>query len=497
MKNKNQLRTALFISGTALFNFLFWNENLGINLLIFNIFIVVGCLLNYKRNQKTITLSITTTLLSLFVVYHNSDIAKTFYWCSLIILIGYTHSNKLRSIPYAIYEALSNYFTWFKQIKVIKKTGNTSIFMKKYSRLLRLIIIPVIVTFIFYALFKAANPIFDEYTTAFWDSFYTTLETFFADFSFWHLLFIAWGASLMGWIFYVKKESSAIDKEFPLAEILIRKKIKVIKTEYSPKVNPIALVNENNAGTMLIAMVNLMLLLVNIIDINWIWFGFDYAETTHLSQFVHEGTYLLITSIVLSMVILLYLFRNNQNFYPRSKRLMQLSYAWIIQNIVLVVSVGIRNYHYIHEFGLAYKRIGVVFFLLTTIAGIITMAIKIRDKKSGFYLTRVNAWVVYGCFFILSIANWDTVITEYNINNSKKFIDYEYLFSLSSNGLPLINETSNIPYTSENNWKTYKLNIQTLTNKVHNFNKYWENSSWVSWNYADHKTYNYLKTIKK
>ena len=60
---------------------------------------------------------------------------------------------------------------------------------------------------------------------------------------------------------------------------------------------------------------NVLLLVVNAIDINWIWFGFKPAPGFDLTQFVHEGTYVLILSILVAMGIVLWFFRRNLNFY--------------------------------------------------------------------------------------------------------------------------------------------------------------------------------------
>jgi hypothetical protein len=72
---------------------------------------------------------------------------------------------------------------------------------------------------------------------------------------------------------------------------------------------------------------------------------------------------MLILSILLSLGILIYYFRSNQNFYPKNGFLKAAAYLWLVQNAVLSVSVLIRCGYYISEYGLAYKRIGVVIFL--------------------------------------------------------------------------------------------------------------------------------------
>ncbi|MFT7072048.1 DUF4153 domain-containing protein [Patiriisocius sp. Uisw_017] len=63
--------------------------------------------------------------------------------------------------------------------------------------------------------------------------------------------------------------------------------------------------------------------------------------------------------------------------------------------MILAISVGIRNFWYFEYYSLAYKRIGIFFFLTATIYGLYTVLIKVKDKKSSFYLFRNNAWSVF------------------------------------------------------------------------------------------------------
>src|SRR5690606_28371186 len=90
---------------------------------------------------------------------------------------------------------------------------------------------------------------------------------------------------------------------------------------------------EYKIGLLVLAVLNLLLLAVNVIDIQWVWIGFEVPLHFNLRQFVHEGTYLLILSILISIGIVLYLFRGSLNFHPKNKWLKILGKAWIIQNV--------------------------------------------------------------------------------------------------------------------------------------------------------------------
>jgi hypothetical protein len=121
-------------------------------------------------------------------------------------------------------------------------------------------------------------------------------------------------------------------------------------------------------GLIFVFMMNALLVLLNIIDIQFTWIGFDPAQVDNLAYYVHNGTYLLIFSIVMSMLLLLYFFRGNQNFYTKNRFLKFGAYFWIVQNAFMALSVGLRNLYYIeYYYALSYKRIGVMIISILTI----------------------------------------------------------------------------------------------------------------------------------
>jgi hypothetical protein len=244
--------------------------------------------------------------------------------------------------------------------------------------------------------------------------------------------------------------------------------------------------NEYKIALMLIVSVNVLLLIINIIDINFLWFSFDYSQAGNLSKLVHEGTGTLILSIFLSIAILLYYFRKDLNFYQNNKLLKYAAYTWIVQNVILIISVSLRNYYYIDFYGLTHLRIGVGVFLLITLIGLVTLWIKIRDLKSFFYMFRVNTWAIYAVWMGLTLVNWDMLIARYNLSNTfKNGVDYTYLLTLSNKTLPIIYENrEKLPSEANKNW----LNV-----RIEQYFKHQNEYTWCSWNMADSQAVESLK----
>ena len=124
------------------------------------------------------------------------------------------------------------------------------------------------------------------------------------------------------------------------------------------------------------------------------------------------------------MTIIIYFFRGKLNFYSKNQFLKTLAYIWIGQNALLAASVLMRNMQYINSFGLAYKRIGVLIFLILIIIGLATMVQKVAQRKSFFYLLNANSWATYIVLIFATSISWDTYITNYNL----KFKEVDFIF---------------------------------------------------------------------
>jgi hypothetical protein len=255
-----------------------------------------------------------------------------------------------------------------------------------------------------------------------------------------------------------------------------------------------ALKNMNTVGLISLLLLNILLLVVNIIDMTYIWFGFEYTKDVDLYKMIHQGTDMLIISILLAMSIVIIFFRGNLNFYRRNNSLKYASYAWLIQNSILVISVLIRDYYYINQTGLAYKRIGVLFYLVLVMVGLATTFWKIYKKKTTYFLFRVNAWAVVVLMVSATTVNWDELIASYNFSHSNKILmPVDYMVTLSNKALPLLEKHADI--LEDQIRKQKQLGFPStvcegcvrtkLLEKQIDFTKEQESLTWLSFNLAD------------
>lgn len=508
-------RTMLFIMLLAVYNFFFWQEAFGLNAVIFTV-LLTGSLLYLNPEgikNKYVIVSLAAMFISCaLVLIHNSAFSNFSLFITGITFTGFVHQKQVSSVFTAFSTAGLSFFMFpYNIIEGLKKSGNKYKVMRYVFKSFKLAVIPVIILIIFYSMYAYSNPLFNSYSETFLGTINDFLFNFFKYYPFERFAFIFLGLIIVMGILYNVNITAFKELDLKFLSFLKRDKLNklVMKTgaqKYRPaiiqigllKPKNLSLISEFKTGIMLLVMVNLLLLCLNIIDIKFLWFGFNFADVTNIAYYVHNGTYMLIFSILLSMAILLYLFRGNINFYSRNSPLKFLAYLWIFQNAVMASSVALRNIYYMeYYYALSYKRIGVMIFLLLSFIGLVTMVLKIKDRRTTFNIFKINAAAVFVVMLLISVFNWDIEIAKFNLTNPKReSIDVEYLIDLSSDVLPLLAQNKDILeraylYRSFGH-QSGSTGLQEFMRKRKRFLTTYKSHTWLSWNYADYETYKYL-----
>lgn len=503
IKTKKQIKTIAVLLLSVIFNVVFWKENIGINYLIYTV-PVVGFLIAMRpsclKNTPTL-ITMGGTLLSMgALIFLHSTFSIVLFFISALLFVAFYHQNELKSIYYALASNFANVPMCFKGLFQKEGTSNKKpLLSQQTKKWLKLTVIPIIITFVFFLIYREANPIFFRYTENLLDEIGYFFENLFKDFSLMRFWFFGLGTWISAYFifFHSQKKLSVLDQK--QNNVIAR-----IKFKYKYYLNPVALLNEYRTALITLILLNGLLLLVNTIDIWKVWFNFSYIEGIDLSGALHEGTYLLIFAILLSIGVIVYFFRGNINYFSKNKTLVKASYAWIIQNFVLAGTVAVKCFYYIHYQGLTYKRIGVLLFLLVVVSGLILMLVKIKHKKSIHFLLRTDSWIAYGIMVFACLVNWDGLIVKNNLKlDYPSHIDYRYLLDLADRTLPLIVEHYQ-QFEDNNHYKSvkyrhYQFPYETkLTNvldkRIYKFRLEHEKNTPLSWNYDDYATYQALKS---
>ena len=405
------------IIAALLFSVLFFKQSLGLNMIVFSLVTLVVLIFYNKEKFKTksvLLLSVTFVLSGFIVFINHSLLSILSYVACFFTLVGTVAST--RASIYVkwfngIYSSVAGYFQ--RTFDKGSTESTTDSHLKKeidVFHVAKLIGIPLIFIIIFILLYKNGNPIFEE-----------LIDKINFDFiNFQWLLF-----TFLGY-FLISNISKPITVE-PITENDIAHPNELVK---KTKISEDILYKEQQLGTTLLGLLNILLIVFIITDLISIIQNQDLASS-EMSQQVHKGVNTLIASILIAISIILYFFRGSLNFYEKNRTLKTLTYCWIILNIVLVLLIAIKNYDYITTYGLTYKRIGVNIYIFLTLVGLVSTFIKVLSIKNLAFLFRRNTQIAFLTLVICSLVNWDKTITAYNIQKAEQFIGVDYLIRLS------------------------------------------------------------------
>jgi len=490
---------AIFISALLL-TLLFYKQGIGLNLLLFDILLLVWLFVTQQidlKQQNVLISFIGFISSSVFTVVSYTIYGYCIHFLALFIFIGVLNYDKVRSLFSAFAmatAALPNAVISFSN----RITGTTVKGRKVGSSIyrIRIFLIPLVIIFIFLAIYSNANDKFGDGVSVITASMESGWESLFANIS--PGLIFTYLLCLLISIFLLIRVRNAY---FFNLDNKAKEQLQRIRKKNLFNFSFFGLKNEYKAAIFLLFTLNIILLILNGLDVYFVWFNFSW-DGDSLKQFVHEGTWLLILSILISIAIVLYFFRGNLNFYTKNAFLKKLSYIWIIQNGVLVISVAIRNFWYIEYYALAYKRIGVILFLLLTLYGLYSVYTKIKVKKTAFYLFRTNALALYLILIISGLVNWDGVIARYNFAKAdQSFTHYSYLSHFSDKALPHldvsldrireIEKFKQTKFSFEKDMSSAEF-YETIQKSKAAFKEKWEAKNWLAWNLAEYRAYKKL-----
>jgi len=442
----------LLLLATGLGDYLFWHELVGLNGLIYMVFLVVAQLIllpRYAPVRRTVGFWVAAggcLLSGGLVAWYGSDAAELAALASGLLLVGLVNQPQLRLVGSAVGTAVAGVLPGvalvLSSLRVPSGLGGQLRRAWYYGRLLGL---PLLALGVFQALFAYANPRYAALSAQLWEVLGRWLARLVEAVSVPHLLFLGLcGVGAAGALVAVPVHYF-LDQESRFGEFIRRQRDGVASLAvrwpnfaHSDR-GALALRKEWLAAVASISLLNALLLVVNAVDVRWLWFGFRAAPGFDLTQFVHEGTYVLIFSILLAAGLMLWFFRRNLNFYKPGLPLLRWGATlWVAQNAVLAVSVGLRNYYYIAATELAYKRIGVYGFLLLTLFGLGTVLLKIWQRRSAFSLVRLNSWAAYALLLGLAAGNWEGWIARYNLQPGFTRLNIGFLLTMPPRVLPVL-----------------------------------------------------------
>lgn len=455
---KNDL--LLVLAGIS-FAVLFYEQAPGINFAIFSlIYGTLNWFFNRKHLGKSWLLFMAIHLIcALNIVFINSALAIIVWIFSLLLVNGKT-LNTQNSILFTYFSSGVSFMTAI--LTIIKKVHKrNSIKEKNKWTYISVIIFSLIIVFLFFLLYRGANPLFSEFTNK-------------IDLSWINIPFII--CCIVGFYLIV-----SLTHPFRLDKIRNwdKQKLTDFSQQNQSKSNSFSLVNMT--GLIIFSGLNIMLLLLNLLDIRQLFFIKKLPPNINLSDFVHASVWNTVFSILLAIILIVII----QHIELKSKWIKILVYTWIGQSLLMLFHTYIRNSWYIDAYQLTYLRIGVFVFLSLAVYGLISTAFCLYKERNYWFLLHLNMSGWFFTLFFMSFFSWDRIITNYNLSKQESNeIDLYYLNSLSENNLDLL-----LDFQQKHPKQFNRYQLEDLMNKKRRFNHQLEHSNWQSYSVAREKIY--------
>ncbi len=492
----------LILTVAFLFSLLFFHAYPGVNWFLFSVIITAASFV-VQRNFGRIRLLTAATWVgsTLFFTLYGTTWNMFLSIIALFVFAGANSQPDARSFLVTLGQSVvSSVFSYIRFLQALVKVR-----LGKLGRIgnpgrVYYYILPVIIVLGFIMMYSKASPFFEEYAGVLGEWSGYVIRWFDDHFSVqWFWLFVL-GMIISIYTLMPSTVNSMHDLDSTGQEDITR-----VRDGFDRTFGLMGLRNEYKSAVFLLVSLNALLLLFNMLDVYHVWFFFEW-NGEYLKQFVHEGTWVLILSIFFSMGIAVYYFRGNLNFYPNRKRLLFLTKLWIAQNAFLVISVAIRNFHYMHHFSLAYKRIAVLFFLALVLYGLWTVYQKVVEKKKLSYLVRMNSLAVFVVLMLSAAVHWDIFIVKYNFSHHKTgYLHFDFLNNMEPATLPYMQfdlETLQAMEADRNerfpiapSYMSAEDFHRSIENRTQAFLEGMEEEdrNWREWNLADARAYRLLK----
>lgn len=457
------MKKASLIIGAIAFSTLFYGKSIGLNLFLFSLLTVIILFVSHRsafKNKTTLGYSVVYLATAAAVFFHDALLSILANISAFFTLIGYLSQQKTSIYVHWLNGIYTTTAGWFHRNFSVNELSQkvepkTQI---DYAHWAKLIIVPAIILIIFIGLYQNGNPLFSDLIDQ-------------IDFSFINIQWLLF--AVLGYYLFLNIHKPVTVETITKTDLNTGNSLSKSKAFSIPKLK-----QEHQLGSVLIALLNVLIVIFLITDFTFIFTNLDLRASVFSEQ-VHNGINALIASIVIAIIILLYVFRGDLNFYEGNKTVKWLAFTWLMLNAILVLSISIKNSQYIFYFGLTYKRIGVMVYLTLALIGLFSTLIKINNIKNIWYLVRLNTKAAFVVLVLAAMVNWDYHITYFNFNYAKS-MDVKYLIELSNNNTMYLKSQTGNKHLEQ-------ISVSHIEHKYNNYIDELNSNSWQELQYDNLK----------
>lgn len=192
-----------------------------------------------------------------------------------------------------------------------------------------------------------------------------------------------------------------------------------------------------------LALFNLIFAVQTVLDIHYLYGGARLPEAMTYARYAHRGAYPLVATALLAAAFVLAAFREGQHG-EGMRWARRLVYAWLAQNVFLVVSAAWRLCLYVEAYTLTRLRVAAAIWMLLVICGLAWILVRIVTARSNVWLVNVNVLTALVVLYVCAFANFDGFISRFNVTHCAEIggegpvIDLRYLEGLGPDTLPAL-----------------------------------------------------------
>ena len=430
--NSWYVKLAVLACLISLADWLFYGQAFGITLPIFIALLAAGNFFVEKPNAtiKTSRINLFLLIASLLPLIEELNTLTFIVGCAGILNFTFSMKEKtskslLEKTSLAVlfilrmpFKLLFDGFRFASVRKRMKTVHSSQAFLGNW-------LVPILMTSGFLFLFAIANPLIGNWITALDLGFLLSLINMDR--------IIFWGfIAIVSWSFLKPSYQK-------LCNTLSRIGLKKRQTSIQHKPEN-GILNEMTVFRSLV-LFNILFALQTALDFQYLWIGSSLPSGVTFSEYVHNGTYILIFTTLLAASFILFVTSKKKRL-EKSPRIMGLLLAWISQNIILVLSNVMRMELYVEAFALTYLRLGVLIWLTLVVIGLVFMIVRLYKGLSNGWLIKANLISLAITLYATSFANLPYLISDYNLRvaeqNSSKRLDIHYIVALGPNTIPVL-----------------------------------------------------------
>ncbi|TJV38273.1 MAG: DUF4173 domain-containing protein [Mesorhizobium sp.] len=422
----------------VLADFLFYGQPVGITVLLFAILIAAAVVAVHPAafSDSRVWLKPAALLVALLPLAENASALSVSIALAALVVFALSLSGRLRHGLTRIARQIALFwlaapFRFVGDFIRWRRTARR--FGRRRVRLAAIAVwvMPLTLGAVFLALFGAANPVI-----GYWLSLIDLLKLLdlihLARVAFWLLVLAGVWAFLRPRLPRFRQRASR-PNHVPAAQPATNPQVHVIED----------IVFGKAAILRALVVFNVLFALQTGLDATYLWGGVGLPDGLSYAAYAHRGAYPLVATALLAAGFVLAALRpgSETSADPVVRRLV---YAWVAQNIMLVISSILRLDLYVGIYALTYWRIGAFMWMGLVAAGLALIIARIALRKSNEWLFSANlltlSLALYGCCFI----NFAATIANYNVDHSLEMtgqgipLDAWYLRSLGPGVFPAL-----------------------------------------------------------